>query len=1294
MDFKGFSPDTFEQLIHALSLKVFGSGVNIFGNGPDGGREATFNGSVNYPTEAANSWQGYGVIQAKFKERIEGRDKDNQWAKSQLEQELQEWERSKKRTPKPDYFVFCINVELTSASGGGKDTLEQILNNYKEKLGFVDFAVWDVDKLRSLIDGHAETRQRFLAFFTQGDLLASIAKKLELESDVTDTLLSFIRNDLTSEKDAKVSQAGDRTGESMSLAKVFIDLPSSVDKNIPQENTSKLESLPELLEAGACNLDSESLESRDSPQYCSQYVFIGGPGSGKSTIGQFLSQIYRASILDRSSTSKAGPIKKAINEIKKRCKELNFNWPKTPRYPFRIDLNQFAKALSDSTNATGANTLSKYLRKKISEDEDISHRNLLNWFENFPCLIVFDGLDEVPASSNREQVIGQIQRFLNDIRAKNADVMIIASSRPDGYRGEFEDQGVVHKYLLPLNKDQALNCAKSYALAKYADNPSKVTEQKQKVEEALKNPLVEKLMQSPLQITFMVTVLDAHGTTSESRWKLFDDYYRTIFTRERQKAVRPFDRVLKERNQEIDVLHHEVGFILQHRAETEQTSAELPIAEFRSMVTNVLIKSGLEDEELGLELEEIIGAANERLVFLVSKRPEYLSFDVRSLQEYMAAMAITNAAPQKVIERLRKIAISDYWRNTLLFAIGRFFNDPHFFHERERIRTLCLDLNKDSHNDILTIKPGSILALEILESGTVGNTPAFIKGLTAIALELLDLQPNELNYSERLSNVYSEKVEREFKQEIELRIGQRDAFKAMSSWLLLAYLRSKDINWITDLYRDNWPSNRQCEKDILELYLTLKVITGAERNKIAQIYFSEHPIEVIKNRVFNELNTSYEKGDLLEQVRLLVTGICKTIDIGDSLGEDGNHGILNSGLTLSITSITTKENSLDIPLIREIITQSNKVDSRWNAVLTAYEFIIEPTMIKLEKATDDLKENEILINDIDSFMIFPWVLNYKIKEPNIDWKNSEFSSIENSEISLTRWLEIEDKLIKSNLSLKELSDLDGVNILQVLGAKSGVQYPAKIDNFNHLLESLPNKNHSERLIRAILFYCACTAEKEDFSKINEEVILTLLNKFEGSLFLIHVPNISENTLNTEKKIDSWSQILESICSRLKTYHVGRHNLNSNTFDFNGFIKLNFQKYPGLLKLLSHVIAAGGFVNIEKEFINTLERINSDSLYKLIIEIYSSTPRSNLTPKITKITNTISLNEKWLLLSFFENQYKNQSKWGSYIITFIDQLNKNEWKIKGKAQKILKEIISALPSNLDETDVPKITSIIQ
>lgn len=117
MDFNGFTTDSFEQLINALSINVFGSGTSIFGNGPDGGREATFDGKVNYPNDTNASWDGYGVIQAKFKERIENRDADFKWAKTQLSKELRNlgigrFQRKERRNLNILYFVLMSNLLL------------------------------------------------------------------------------------------------------------------------------------------------------------------------------------------------------------------------------------------------------------------------------------------------------------------------------------------------------------------------------------------------------------------------------------------------------------------------------------------------------------------------------------------------------------------------------------------------------------------------------------------------------------------------------------------------------------------------------------------------------------------------------------------------------------------------------------------------------------------------------------------------------------------------------------------------------------------------------------------------------------------------------------------------------------------------------------------------------------------------------------------------------------------------------------------------------------------------------
>jgi hypothetical protein len=51
----GLNPREFEHLVQALALAVIAPGVMPFGDGPDGGREATFRGRMAYPSALPHS---------------------------------------------------------------------------------------------------------------------------------------------------------------------------------------------------------------------------------------------------------------------------------------------------------------------------------------------------------------------------------------------------------------------------------------------------------------------------------------------------------------------------------------------------------------------------------------------------------------------------------------------------------------------------------------------------------------------------------------------------------------------------------------------------------------------------------------------------------------------------------------------------------------------------------------------------------------------------------------------------------------------------------------------------------------------------------------------------------------------------------------------------------------------------------------------------------------------------------------------------------------------------------------
>ena len=151
---------SFEQLVQALAIEIIGKQLIVFGDGPDGGREATFEGPVKYP-EGKKQWSGYGMMQAKFRQQPHSLAKKNaDWAIEQLKAEFKELKPRPKQQKIsnqgdricPDYYIFATNLVLSPvAKKGGKDRVRTVLGGFKKSHGLKDYAIWDGDQIRRFL---------------------------------------------------------------------------------------------------------------------------------------------------------------------------------------------------------------------------------------------------------------------------------------------------------------------------------------------------------------------------------------------------------------------------------------------------------------------------------------------------------------------------------------------------------------------------------------------------------------------------------------------------------------------------------------------------------------------------------------------------------------------------------------------------------------------------------------------------------------------------------------------------------------------------------------------------------------------------------------------------------------------------------------------------------------------------------------------------------------------------------------------------------------------------------------
>lgn len=779
----GFTPDSFEQFVRVLALEVFGTGVTAFGNGADGGREATFDGTVPYPYPPTNVWSGYGIIQAKFKEKTETADKDQQWALQKLKDELNAFVGRRARSRKPEYYIYVTNVDLSSAEHGGIDQAKQLILDFKDQLKIKDSAIWAHSQLSAFIDKYHSVRRRFSAFLTSGDLFSALLADLHARKLNAITILTtYLDRELRADRSARLEQAGDRADTSLSLAKVFVDLPSSESSNqdAPNETNDANGRLPpgtlvELLRCASRKLDPIALRDNEHlgaapreliPQ---AFVVLGGPGSGKSTLGQYFAQLNRAALLARIEPHRlTSESRLIIDDLKKRCIHEGLPWPTTPRYPVRIELSRFAKQLASGK----VSSLSAYILHDISGDFQLSHEDLMTALSQLPWLLILDGLDEVPVTSNREETLTTVANLLAEARLHECDVFQVATTRPQGYSNEFQTPFTIFRYLRPLSIARALRYSQCYADVRFGQNePRRAQDLIDGMTAASQNPVSANLLVSPLQVTFMATVIAAQGDPGTDRWHLFKNYYGTIYARELQKALPSFQKILVSYKSLIDGAHFELGFRLQVRGETHGANgASISMFEFKQLVNERLLPNELDDADREALVEQVGDAAIDRLVFLTSRVSGELSFEVRSLQEYMASQCLMSGPDHLRRERLFAIAPTLYWRNVWLFAVGQCFGDPQCSHLCDSIKLMCEDFNLSEDPILALTKTGSDLALDVLSSGIVAQDRRSTRQLTHIALECISsidcFRRGIENVEKRLATVYLPYLEIMYKEAV------------------------------------------------------------------------------------------------------------------------------------------------------------------------------------------------------------------------------------------------------------------------------------------------------------------------------------------------------------------------------------------------------------------------------------------------------------------------------------------------------------------------------------------------
>ena len=253
----------------------------------------------------------------------------------------------------------------------------------------------------------------------------------------------------------------------------------------------------------------------------------------------------------------------------------------------------------------------------------------------------------------------------------DADALIVIATRPQGFRGVFNDPDFRHIRLRGLTFKRLAPTAVTSSSSALG-----ITNLKDQVLARLNAALAEKaaarLMRTPLQVTIMYLLLERPVRPPQARHSLFEAYFDTIYAREAAKPGR-MARLLEEHRSDIVAIHELVGLELQLKAESSgEPSMDKDRLHSISLARLGLDGEGYSDTKATALARDIVRCATDRLA-PTPVEEDNIGFEVRSLQEYMAARALTTGLDVDVVHNMRAIAVFDHWRNVWLLAAGRIF---------------------------------------------------------------------------------------------------------------------------------------------------------------------------------------------------------------------------------------------------------------------------------------------------------------------------------------------------------------------------------------------------------------------------------------------------------------------------------------------------------------------------------------------------------------------------------------------------------------------------------------------
>ena len=610
-------------------------------------------------------------------------------------------------------YVLMTSISGTGAAAtdsdgrgaGTIDKLEAALAGYAEDFKLASMECWwrdDIDALVSALPKSSLWRfQKMLA--------GPEAMRFLLDADHEESrqarLATLVRKAVQAQwwRDEKVKFKQAELDKD-DLEDLFVDVKTNANPTHRVGHPESNEVGPESVGAARYLLSSKS-----------PFTLVRGePGQGKSTLGQYLSQIYRSEFVpDEPGTTIKRPSLR----------------PTSARVPLRIDLRDygawldgddpFAEAQSTrgpSTRQRRMGGVERFLAAFLSaltESDGVDLETVSDLLDRFPVFIVFDGLDEVAQRDTRQRVVNEIEKFISRWRGGSVvPPKIIVTSRPN-VSGLAEPNAQLFEPITLLKLDQDLRLA---YLDKWCAARGIVSQSRRDLVHSFDartaEPHIAQLAENPMQLTILLYLLHLHGqSVPDKRTALYDEYMKTFLNREAEKSASVRDN--RENLEEVTAF---LGWHLQGLAEQQGSNGRLSTTDLKTEIFRYLT-AAQKDTAL---VDSLFTDVTDRVWALSSKAQGTFEFDVQPVREFFAAKYLSRYASADKATVLNALIRRPFWFNTSRFFAG-------FAHANEvggLVDGLTEEISEERHPKSARVATWTLLSDGVFSSKTTAQRRA------------------------------------------------------------------------------------------------------------------------------------------------------------------------------------------------------------------------------------------------------------------------------------------------------------------------------------------------------------------------------------------------------------------------------------------------------------------------------------------------------------------------------------------------------------------------------------------